>query len=307
MASGFGSEPIGQWQYYGECVLGSMAWMDGIGEATERVLVPGVVPRVGIILGSGLGGLAAAIEPVATVSYAEIPHFHTTTANGHAGQWITGYLSGVPCVAMQGRLHIYEGHSAARASFPVRVMRRLGVELLIVSNASGGLNPLYRSGDVMVVDDHINLMFRNPLIGANDEQLGPRFPDMSAPYDQRLIEDALRIARKHDFVAHRGVYAALTGPTYETRAEYRMLRELGADVVGMSTVPEVLVAVHAGMRVLALSAVTNVCRPDCLARTDHQEVVDIAEIAAPKMRRIVQEIVLQSSDRRLECGDLSPL
>lgn len=281
--------------------------MDGIGEATEHVLVPGVVPRVGIILGSGLGGLAATIEPVASVSYADIPHFQATSANGHAGKWITGYLSGVPCVAMQGRLHLYEGHTASRAAFPVRVMRRLGVELLIVSNASGGLNPLYRSGDVMVVDDHINLMFRNPLIGENDEQLGPRFPDMSAPYDHQLIDESLKIARKHGFVAHRGVYAALTGPTYETRAEYRMLRELGADVVGMSTIPEVLVAVHAGMRVLTLSAVTNVCRPDCLARTDHQEVVDIAEIAAPKLRMIVQEIVARHCAESLQCGDLSPL
>ena len=192
---------------------------------------------------------------------------------------------------MAGRFHCYEGYAYQQLTLPVRVMKQLGVDTLIVSNASGGVNPQYRSGDIMVLDDHINLMFGSPLIGINDDNLGPRFPDMCAPYDPELIERALEIARQHNFVAHRGVYCALTGPTYETRAEYRMLRTIGADVAGMSTVPEVLVAVHAGLRVLALSVVTNVCKPDTLTTTSGQEVVDVAQTAEPKMTAIVNGVI----------------
>ncbi len=250
-------------------------------------------PRAGIILGSGLGNFAAQVQSAVVIPYQEIPHFPASTALGHKGQLVCGSVAGVPVLTMQGRFHVYEGHGIENCTLPVQVMKRLGAQLLIASNASGGLNPLYDSGDIMVIDDHINLMFQNPLIGVNDDELGPRFPDMSAPYDRQLIEQAIQIARRHDFTAHRGVYAALTGPNYETRAEYRYLRQIGADVVGMSTVPEVIVAVHAGMRVLALSAVTNVCRPDTLGDTSGAEVVQAAELAEPKMTQIVLGILQQ--------------
>ena len=206
-------------------------------------------PRVGVILGSGLGSYAQQVQTQAEIDYADIPHFPRSTAMGHKGQLVCGTVLDVPLIVMAGRFHRYEGYSHQQLTLPVRVMKQLGIDTLIVSNASGGVNPQYRSGDIMVLDDHINLMFGSPLIGINDDQLGPRFPDLCAPYDPQLIEQALEIARQNNFVAHRGVYAALTGPSYETRAEYRMLRTLGADVAGMSTVPEVLVAVHAGLRV----------------------------------------------------------
>lgn len=250
-------------------------------------------PRVGIILGTGLGGFAEQISAESIIPYEHIPHFPKSTAIGHKGQLVCGRLGSIPVVAMQGRFHLYEGYSPKLATLPVRVMRRLGAELLIVSNASGGLNPAYASGDVMVIEDQMNLMFRNPLIGINDDQLGPRFPDMCQPYDFELVDRAMQIGRENDFICHRGVYAALSGPTYETRAEYRMMRKLGADVVGMSTVPETLVAVHEGMRVLGLSAVTNLCRPDTLESTDGHEVKTAAETAEPKMRRIVSGVVSQ--------------
>ncbi len=248
-------------------------------------------PRAGIVLGSGLGGFAASIEKQVTIPFAEIPHFASSTVIGHAGALICGEVDGLPVVAMQGRFHLYEGYSAAQATLPIRVMKGLGIELLILSNASGGLNPQYESGDLVVVDDHINLMFRNPLIGINDDRLGPRLPDMSRPYSPVWIERVLQIARLLNITAHRGVYAALSGPTYETRAEYRMLRRLGADVVGMSTVPETTVAVHAGIPVLALSIVTNVCTPDFLDKTSGAEVVMAAQSAEPKLRQVVREVL----------------
>lgn len=248
-------------------------------------------PRVGLILGTGLGTFADQITIDAAIPYEQIPNFPTSTAIGHKGQLICGTLGSVPVVAMQGRFHLYEGYSPKQATLPVRVMRHMGAELLVVSNASGGLNPEYRSGDVMVIEDQINLTFRNPLIGINDDDLGPRFPDMCQPYDKALVDETLAISRRHGFRCHAGVYAALSGPTYETRAEYRMVRKLGADVVGMSTVPETIVAVHAGMRVLGLSAVTNLCRPDTLESTSGSEVKEAAERAEPKVRFIVREIV----------------
>ena len=251
------------------------------------------VPRAGIILGSGLGAVADAINIEAAIEYGDIPHFLRSTAVGHPGRLLCGRLGAVPVVAMQGRFHCYEGYSAERATFPVRVMKALGIELLIVSNAAGGLNPNFAAGDVMVIDDHINLLNRNPLVGINDDRLGPRFPDMSAPYDKRLSQRALTIARQADFVCHRGVYIAMLGPTYETRAEIRMLRRLGGDAVGMSTVPEVIVAAHAGLRVLGLSTITNVCSPDVPHTTSGDEVVATANTARDKLMAIVAGIVEQ--------------
>jgi purine-nucleoside phosphorylase len=188
---------------------------------------------------------------------------------------------------MEGRFHSYEGYSHRQITFPIRVMRALGAETLIVSNACGGLNPIYTQGDIVVIDDHINLMNGNPLIGVNDDNLGPRFPDMSRPYDPVLIREAMEIARRENFAAHRGVYVGVTGPNLETRAEYRFLRTIGADVVGMSTVPEVLVAVHAGMRVLGLSIVTDMCFPDSLKPANIEEIVATANAAEPNLRKIV--------------------
>lgn len=243
--------------------------------------------NAGIILGTGLGGLAAEIAAEATIDYAEIPHFPRSTAISHAGQLICGQLAGLNVVAMEGRLHVYEGYSYQQVTFPVRVMKALGAELLIASNACGGLNPQYRCGDVMVIEDHINLMNGNPLIGVNDDRLGPRFPDMCQPYDPQLVEHVLEIARRENFAAHRGVYVAVTGPNLETRAEYRFLRLIGADVVGMSTVPEVLAAVHAGMRIVGLSIVTDMCLPDALHPANIDQILAVAAAAEPKLRKIV--------------------
>ncbi|HEY6563452.1 MAG TPA: purine-nucleoside phosphorylase [Pirellulaceae bacterium] len=263
-----------------------------VSDAAEHVRsVCARTPRVGLILGTGLGGFVDQIAVESALEYGDIPHFPRSTAMGHSGRWIHGTVGSVPLVAMQGRFHLYEGYSPWQITLPIRVMRELGATVLLVTNASGGLNPLYRSGDLMLMDDHINLMFANPLVGPNDDRWGPRFPDMSRPYDPALIERALAIARRRDILIHRGVYAALRGPTYETRAEYRMLRTLGADVVGMSTVPEVLVAVHAGMRVLGISVVTNICRPDQLAPTHGDEVIAAARGAATRLESLVRELL----------------
>jgi purine-nucleoside phosphorylase len=250
-------------------------------------------PRAGIILGSGLGAVAEEIETEAAIDYGDIPNFLRSTAVGHKGRLLCGRLAGVPVVAMQGRFHCYEGYSAERATFPVRVMKALGIELLVVSNAAGGLNPNYASGDVMVIDDHINLMNHNPLVGVNDNNLGPRFPDMSSPYDRRLGDRALAIARRADFACHRGVYIAVLGPNYETRAEIRMLRYIGGDAVGMSTVPEAIVAAHAGLRVLGLSTITNVCSPDKPHTTSGDEVVATANAARDKLKAIVAGVIAE--------------
>jgi purine-nucleoside phosphorylase len=251
------------------------------------------MPKAGIILGSGLGAVADEIETEAAIDYGEIPNFLRSTAVGHKGRLLCGRLAGVPVIAMQGRFHCYEGYSAERATFPVRVIKALGIELLVVSNAAGGLNPNYATGDVMVIDDHINLLNRNPLVGVNDDNLGPRFPDMSSPYDRRLSDQALAIARRADFACHRGVYIAMLGPTYETRAEIRMLRYLGGDAVGMSTVPEAIVAAHAGLRVLGLSTITNVCSPDTPHTTSGDEVVATANAARDKLKAVVAGVVTQ--------------
>jgi purine-nucleoside phosphorylase len=251
--------------------------------------------RVGIILGTGLGSLAQQIETEARLEYESIPHFPRSTSISHAGQLVCGRLQGLPIVAMEGRFHAYEGYTHQQITFPVRVMKALGAELLIVSNACGGMNPNYACGDIMVIDDHINLMGGNPLIGVNDERLGPRFPDMCRPYDRQLIERALEIGRRENFAVHRGVYVAVTGPNLETRAEYRFLRLIGADVVGMSTVPEVIVAVHAGMRVLGLSVVTDLCFPDALEPANIDRILAHAASAEPKLRKIVLGVLEQET------------
>jgi purine-nucleoside phosphorylase len=251
------------------------------------------VPAAGIVLGSGLGELACEIEVEATLAYEELPHFGKTTALGHAGQLVCGSLEDRPVIAFRGRFHLYEGKRAQEAGMPVRLLQAMGGRLLVVSNAAGGLNPHYSVGDVMVIDDHINLLFDNPLIGINDDELGPRFPDMSQPYDTHLQHAAARCAREAGFHVHRGVYVAMLGPTYETRAEYRMCRLLGGDAVGMSTVPEVLVARHAGIRVLGLSTITNVGSPDAPAATSGHEVLAAAQSAAGKLTTIVRSIVRQ--------------
>ncbi|HEY5313021.1 MAG TPA: purine-nucleoside phosphorylase [Pirellulales bacterium] len=249
------------------------------------------MPRVGIILGTGLGSLAQQITDPVRIEYASLPHFPRSTAIGHAGQLVCGMLEGVPVVAMEGRFHAYEGYSYQQITFPVRVMKALGAELLVVSNACGGLNPQYRCGDIMLIEDHINLMNGNPLVGVNDERLGPRFPDMCRPYDSALVDRALEISRKENFAAHRGVYVAVTGPNLETRAEYRFLRLIGADVVGMSTVPEVIVAAHSNMRVLGLSIVTDLCLPDALQPAKIEHILAHAAAAEPKLRKIVLGIL----------------
>ncbi|HPZ82091.1 MAG TPA: purine-nucleoside phosphorylase, partial [Thermogutta sp.] len=252
----------------------------------------------GIILGTGLGTLAQEIKADAVIRYEDIQHFPRSTTISHTGQFVCGTLEGLPIVAMEGRFHVYEGYTFQQVTFPVRVMKALGANLLIVSNACGGMNPHYRLGDIVVIDDHINLMNGNPLIGPNDDSLGPRFPDMSQPYDQTLIDVALAIARREDFVAHRGVYVAVTGPNLETRAEYRFLRGIGADVVGMSTVPEVIVAVHAGMRVLGLSVVTDMCLPDALKPAVVEEILKVAAEAEPKLRKIVLGVLRFEAEKQ---------
>src|SRR5581483_5973421 len=255
------------------------------------------VPRVGIILGTGLGGFAQQVKTEAVIGYETIPHFPRATALGHRGQFVCGTIAGLGVVTMEGRFHLYEGYTAAQITLPVRVMHALGIELLIISNASGGLNPEHQPGDLLIIDDHINLMGANPLVGPNDDALGPRFPDLSRPYDPDLIERALSIAAREGIVAHRGIYIALTGPNYETRAEYRFLRMIGGDVVGMSTVPEVIVAAHCGLRVLAISTITNVARPEAAEPTNGQAVIAAAAKAEEKVRRIVLGILAEEAAR----------
>jgi purine-nucleoside phosphorylase len=248
-------------------------------------------PEIGIILGTGLGRLAEAIERVATIDYTGIPGFPLSTVESHSGRLILGTLGGKAVVAMQGRFHYYEGYDMKQITFPVRVMRELGARTLMVSNACGGLNPLYRRGDLMLIEDHINLLGDNPLIGPNDDTLGPRFPDMSEPYSHELIAIAEDAALDAKIRVHKGTYVVVAGPNLETRAEYRFLRGIGADVVGMSTVPEVIVARHMGMRVLGISIITDECFPDNLAPVDVAEIIAAANSAEPRMTQIMTEVV----------------
>lgn len=251
------------------------------------------VPRLGLILGTGLGGLASQIAAETVIPYGEIPHFPVPTVQSHAGQLVCGRLRGVPLVAMEGRFHYYEGWSMRQVTFPVRVLKALGAEILLVTNAAGGLNPQYDLADLVVIEDHINLMPDNPLRGTNDDRLGPRFPDMAQPYDHRLIALAQRSALETALPCHKGVFVAVPGPNLETRAEYRMLRQMGADVVGMSTVPEVLVAVHAGLRVLGFSIVTDLCRPDALEPVSIERIIAVAAQGGERLSRLIPRLVEQ--------------
>jgi len=250
-------------------------------------------PRVGIILGTGLGGLAAQILNRTAIPYGEIPHFPESTVESHTGQLVCGSLSGVPIVAMEGRFHFYEGYSMQQVTFPVRVMKALGAEMLIVTNAAGGMNPQYDLADVALIEDHINLMGDNPLRGRNDDTLGPRFPDMCQPYDKALIRLAQQSARELGIPCQKGVFVAVAGPNLETRAEYRMLRGMGADLVGMSTVPEVIVAAHAGLRVLGFSIVTDLCLPDALEPVDIKKILDVAARGGEHLARLIPRVLAQ--------------
>ncbi|HEX6942113.1 MAG TPA: purine-nucleoside phosphorylase [Gemmatimonadaceae bacterium] len=251
----------------------------------------GAEPEIAIILGTGLGGLAARIESPVVIEYGDIPGFPLSTVESHAGRLISGRLSGRNVLAMQGRFHRYEGYSLHQATFPVRVLRHLGAHTLIVSNACGGMRSDWRAGDLMLITDHINLLGDNPLVGPNDERLGPRFPDVSAAYDEQLRATARRVATEQGTVLREGVYVAVAGPNLETRAEYRMLRNFGADVVGMSTVPEVLVARHGGMRVLGISIITDLCIPESLEPASLAKILAVAGEAEPKLTELVAGVV----------------
>jgi purine-nucleoside phosphorylase len=250
-----------------------------------------VAPKVGIILGTGLGALADEIDIEAQLSYDEIPSFPLSTVESHHGRLLIGSLAEVPVIAMRGRFHLYEGYSAYQVTFPVRVLASLGVDTLMISNAAGGMNPLFRRGDLMLTTDHINLQGANPLVGPNVPEWGPRFPDMSEPYDVGLRTIAEQAALERGIKLQQGVYVAVVGPNLETRAEYRFLRRIGADVVGMSTVPEVIVARHMNMRVMAISVITDECFPDALEPCTLEQVLAAAAEAEPKLTAIMQVVV----------------
>lgn len=248
-------------------------------------------PEIGIILGTGLGGLVKEIEIVYTLKYGDIPNFPVSTVDGHKGQLIFGKLGGKNILAMQGRFHFYEGYDLKEVTFPVRVMRELGIKTLIVSNASGGVNPSFKVGDIMMIVDHINMFGQNPLIGPNINELGTRFPDMSQAYDLHLRNLARKIALKSSIDLKEGVYVGVSGPTFETPAEYRMFRILGGDAIGMSTVPEVIVARHSGMNVFGISIITDSGVPGEIVEISHEEVQEVAMNAEPKMSLIIRELI----------------
>lgn len=250
----------------------------------------GIIPEAGIILGTGLGGLVKEIDIKFSIPYEEIPNFPVSTVEGHHGKMIFGVLGGKNVVAMQGRFHYYEGYDIQKVVFPVRVMKFLGIHTLFVSNASGGVNPDFEIGDLMIIEDHINLIV-NPLIGKNIEELGPRFPDMSDVYNRKLIEKAIKIADKDQIKVKKGVYVATTGPTFETPAEYRYFRAIGGDTVGMSTVPEIIVAQHMGLRCFAISIITDLGVPGKIVEITHQEVQAVAAKSEQKMTHIIRELI----------------
>jgi len=261
-----------------------------------------LVPEVGIILGTGLGQLDKSLTAETHVSYRDIPHFAASTVESHKGELVFGKIGGRPAVVMSGRVHYYEGYTMRQVSFPVRVMQALGASTLLVSNAVGGMNPLFDKGDIVLVTDHINLMGDNPLIGPNDDSLGPRFPDMSQPYDRKLIALAEDVALAEKLRVQKGVLVAVAGPNLETAAEYRFLRGIGADVVGMSLIPENLVAVHGGMRVLAFAVITDLCRPDALEPVDIPKILAVAADAAPRLDRLVTRVVERLAEVPLTSG-----
>ena len=271
-----------------------MALWDQI-EETTRVIRAKVSaePKIGIILGTGLGGLGQKIEQPQALPYEAIPHFPRSTVESHKGQLVFGRLQGKPVVVMEGRFHCYEGYTPAEVTYPVRVMKALGAETLVVSNAAGGMNPSYKAGDLMAIADHINLMGVNPLVGPNDERLGVRFPDLYGLYDERLISLADKIAKQEKIPLHRGVYVGVLGPNLETGAEYKFLRGIGADAVGMSTVPEVLVAVHSKMRVFAVSCVTDLCIPEALKPACIEEIIKVAAAAEPKLTTLISRLIAE--------------
>jgi purine-nucleoside phosphorylase len=250
-----------------------------------------IKPRIGIILGTGLGGLTKEIEIESRLSYQDVPYFAVSTTPGHEGSLILGRLAGKMIIAMQGRFHLYEGYSLEEITFPLRVMKYMGVNVIIESNAAGGMNPNFKAGDLMVITDHINLIGNNPLIGPNDDKLGPRFVDMCEPYDKELIELYEKVAMREGIRIHRGVYVGVVGPNLETPAEYRFLRLIGADAVGMSTVPEVIVAKHSGLKVLGISCITDECFPDKLEPVNLAKLIKVANLAEPKMTRLIKGIL----------------
>lgn len=252
-----------------------------------RGRAPNFSPRVGIILGSGLGAFADTLQNATVIPYSQLPHFPQSSVSGHAGRLVLGTLDGMPVVAMQGRVHAYEGYSATQVAFPARVLCSLGIKTLVVTNAAGGINLQFHVGDLMVIKDHINLSGMNPLMGPNDEQLGPRFPDLSHAYDLQLQERLTDTAAKLGIQLRQGVYAWLSGPSYETPAEIRMLRTLGADAVGMSTVPEVIVAAHMGVKVAGISCITNLAAGITQQKLSHSEVSEVAE----RVRGVFQKLL----------------
>jgi len=267
-----------------------------IGELRETVdyirsVYSGDIPRAGIVLGSGLGNLSSEIEVEEQIPYEAIPHFPVSTVEGHQGKLIFGRLSGKPVVVLSGRFHYYEGYTPAQVVFPIRVMKFLGVETLLLSNAAGGMNKDFRVGDLMIIRDHISLFVVNPLLGKNELELGPRFPDMSEPYDKKLIAKAKDIAARLDIKVHEGVYAGVTGPTFETRAEYKLLHIAGGDAVGMSTVQEVIAARHVGLSVFAMSVITDLGIREEDNIITHEEVLQAAKEAEPKLTGIFRELL----------------
>ncbi|MBI2194955.1 MAG: purine-nucleoside phosphorylase [Planctomycetes bacterium] len=254
----------------------------------------GFRPEMGVILGTGLGGLTRHLKARVEIPYADIPGFLPSTVSGHLGHLAIGKFKGRSVLVMEGRVHAYEGHSLQAVTFPVRVLHALGVKGLILTAACGGMNPRFKRGDIVLIEDHINLMGSSPLVGPNDERLGIRFPDMSRPYDRDLLALAERIALEEGIRTHQGVYVAVTGPNLETRAEYRFLRAAGADVVGMSTVPEVIVGTHAGLRILGLAVITDECLPDALKPVDLQAILAAASEAAPRLARIITRVLAEA-------------
>ena len=260
-------------------------------QAISRIIPASVPPRAAVVLGTGLGGLAKQIKDLKEIPYHGIPHFPVSTVKSHAGRVVYGTLGGTPVLAFDGRFHFYEGWSFEQLTLPVRVAKALGAHALFLSGAVGGMNPQHDKGDLVLIEDHINLLPGNPLIGPNDERLGPRFPDMCEPYDKKLLKRAAEIALEEGIRAHKGVYVAVAGPNLETRAEYRFLRAIGADVVGMSTVPEVIVAVHAGLKVFAASIVTDRCMPDALEPAKLEDIIAVANAAEPKLTKLVSRLI----------------
>jgi purine-nucleoside phosphorylase len=248
-------------------------------------------PEIVIVLGTGLGGLAKTIDLECAIPYSEIPHFRNSTVESHAGRLLFGKISGKNVVAMEGRFHFYEGYTMQEVTYPIRIMQLLGVRTLLISNVSGGLNPDFKKGDLVIITDHINLQTANPLIGPYDESFGPRFPDMSEPYANRLIARAEELAKAGGIEVKRGVYVAVNGPNLETRAEYRFLRMIGGDLVGMSTVPEVIVARQMGVKVFAISIVTDECDPDHLEKVSLEDILRSAAMAEPKLTELLTKLI----------------